>query len=332
MLSGKLNFTFDYFIKRNKNMLVPVTYPSLLGAIPPFSNSGELKTWGFETAIGWNDKVGSVRYSVKFILSDAQNEVTHYGGTDTYILGLNSLNQWPYQSPREGDPLDSYYGYTFDGVIRDQKELDAYKQLGGVPSDIKIGDAKFKDLNGDGKISLYGDKPGQQGDVTNLGSLTPRYNFGLNLNFYYKNFDLGIFLQGVAERTIFRDGDYAMPWSAWWRQPPVFYFGQTWNGDRPNAKYPELSFGNINYWNYQPSTLQKINAAYVRLKNLQVGYTLPVNLVNKISMSRARIYFSGQDIWELHGVKGGWDPEASTSGFNYPFQRMYSAGIEITFK
>ena len=115
----------------------------------------------------------------------------NYGGTDTYILGLNSLSQWPYPSPREGDPLDSYYGYTFDGVIRNQKELDDYKKLGGVPSDIHIGDARFKDLNGDGKISLYGDKAGQNGDVTNLGSLTPRYSFGFNLN-SFKNFDLGV--------------------------------------------------------------------------------------------------------------------------------------------
>lgn len=331
LFSNKLNFSFDYFIKRNKNMLIPVTYPSLLGAIPPYSNSGELKTWGFETAVGWNDKVGKVKYSVKLIMSDAQNKITHYGGSDTYILGLNSLKQWPYPSPREGDPLDTYYGYVFDGVIRTQQELDDYKKLSGVPSDIRIGDARFKDLNGDGKISLYGNKPGEKGDVVNLGSLTPRYNFGINVNVSYGNFDLGIFAQGVAKRMIFREGEYAMPWSAWWRQPPAFYFGQTWNEDRPNAPLPELSFGNINNWNYQPSTLQKINAAYIRLKNLQIGYTLPVSLMRKISVSKARIYFSGQDLWELHSIKGGWDPEASTSGFNYPFQRFYSAGIDVTF-
>lgn len=331
LFSNKLNFSFDYFIKRNKNLLIPVTYPSLLGAIPPSSNSGELKTWGFEASAGWKDNIGKVKYSVKLILSDAQNKIVNYGGADTYILGLNSLSEWPYPSPRQGYPLDSYYGYVFDGVIRDQKQLDDYKKLGGVPSDIKIGDAMFKDLNGDGKISLYGDKPGENGDVENLGTLTPRFNFGININVSYKNFDLGIFAQGVGQRTIFREGDYAMPWSAWWRQPPLFYFGKTWNEDRPNAPYPELSFGSINNWNYQPSTLQKINAAYIRLKNLQVGYTFSSDLMKKISITKARIYFSGQDLWELHNVKGGWDPEASTSGFNYPFQRFYSAGIDVTF-
>ncbi|MGN6543062.1 MAG: TonB-dependent receptor [Ginsengibacter sp.] len=331
LLSNKLNFSFDYFIKRNKDLLIPVTYPSLLGATPPYSNSGELKTWGFETSLGWKDKIGNFKYSVKLILSDAQNKIVKYGGSDTYVLGLNSLTEWPYPSPRQGYPLDSYYGYVFDGVIRTQKQLDDYKKLGGVPSDIKIGDAMFKDLNGDGKISLYGDKPGENGDVEYLGTLTPRYNFGININLSYKNFDLGIFAQGVGKRTIFREGDYAMPWSAWWRQPPLFYFGKTWNEDRPNAPYPELSFGNINNWNYQPSTLQKINAAYLRLKNLQFGYTFSDRFLKKASISKARIYFSGQDLWELDSVKGGWDPEASTSGFNYPFQRFYSVGIDVTF-
>lgn len=331
VFSNRLNFSFDYFIKRNKNLLIPVTYPSLLGAIPPYSNSGELKTWGFEASAGWKDHIAKVKYSVKLILSDAQNKVVKYGGADTYVLGLNSLTEWPYPSPRQGYPLDSYYGYVFDGIIRNQKQLDDYKKLGGVPSDIKIGDAMFEDLNGDGKISLYGDKPGENGDVENLGTLTPRFNFGVNINVSYKNFDLGIFAQGVGKRTIFREGDYAMPWSAWWRQPPLFYFGKTWNEDRPNAPYPELSFGSINNWNYQPSTLQKINAAYIRLKNLQVGYTFSSDLMKKVSISKARIYFSGQDLWELHHVKGGWDPEASTSGFNYPFQRFYSAGIDVTF-
>jgi TonB-linked SusC/RagA family outer membrane protein len=249
LLSGKLNLTFDYFLKRNKNLLIPVTYPSVLGATPPYSNSGELKTWGFETSVAWKDKIGKVQYSVRLIMSDAQNKVIDYGGADTYVLGLNTLKYWWDPHIREGDPLDSYYGYVFDGVIRNQKQLDGYKQLGGVPSDIKIGDAMFRDLNGDGKISLYGDKPGENGDAINLGSLTPRYNFGVNINVSYRNFDLGIFAQGVAKRIIFREGDYSMPWSAWWRQPPLFYFGKTWNEDRPDAPYPELSFGSINYWN-----------------------------------------------------------------------------------
>ena len=122
-----------------------------------------------------------------------------------------------------------------------------------------------------------------------------------------------------------------MPWSEWWRQPPQFYYGQTWNEDRPDAKYPRLTHGNIRWWNYQASTLQQINAAYIRLKNLQVGYTFPSTWFRKLALSQARVYFSGQDIWEHHDVKGGWDPESANWGGNYPFQRMYSFGLDLTF-
>jgi hypothetical protein len=138
-------------------------------------------------------------------------------------------------------------------------------------------------------------------------------------------------MQGVGRRTLFRVGDYSMPWSDWWRQPPAFYYGQTWNEDRPDAEYPRLTHGNIRWWNYQASTLQQINAAYIRLKNLQIGYTIPASFTRKASISQARIYFSGQDIWESHHVKGGWDPESADWGGNYPFQRFYSFGLDVTF-
>jgi len=324
LFSSRLNVTFDYFVKRNKNMLVPLTYPSLLGATPPFSNAGELSTWGFETTVGWKGALGGgVQYAARLSLSDAKNKVVDYGGQDTYVLGYNYV--------RQGYPVNTYFGYVFDGLIRTQAELDAYKQLGGVPGDIGIGDARYKDLNGDGKISLYGDNPGQDGDVVRLGDMTPRYTYGMNLNVGWKRFDLGVFLQGVGKRTLFREGDYRMPWSDWWRQPPLFYYNQTWNEDRPNAPYPRLSHGDIRYWNYQPSSLQKVNAAYVRLKNLQVGFTLPERLIARARMTHARVYFSGFDLWEKHSVKGGWDPESIANGFNYPFQRMYSFGLDITF-
>lgn len=322
-LDSRLGVSFDYFVKRNNNMLIPVTYPSMLGATPPDSNSGKLRTNGFELTLNWADKIGEVEYSATFQLSDAKNKLVDYGGQDTYELGLNAT--------REGYPINSYFAYVYDGVIKDQAELDAYKQLEGVPSNIGIGDAKFKDLNGDGRISTYGDAEGDDGDAEYVGSITPRFNFGLTLGAKWNNFDISLFFQGVAKRTLFRTGEFSMPWSDWWRYPPRFYYGETWNEDRPDAYYPRLTHGDIRHWNYQASTLQKINAAYVRLKNIQIGYTLPTNLLAKIGIERTRFYVSGQDLFEIHGVKGGWDPESDTGGFNYPFQRYYSFGIDLTF-
>ena len=322
-LSNKLDFSFDYFVKRNKDMLINVTYPSMLGAVPSSSNAGELKTWGFETSLGYNDKIGDFQYSARVILSDAQNKLVNLGGANTYVLGLNSY--------REGYPINSYFSYVFDGVIKTQKELDDYKLLEGVPSDIGFGDAMFRDLNGDRKISLYSDTPGDDADVKFVGDLSPRYSYGINLSTKYKGFDLGVFFQGVGKRTIYRVGEYSIPWTDWWRQPPAFYYEQTWHQSRPDAPYPKLTHGNIRWWNYQASTLQQINAAYLRLKNLQVGYTLPENITRKVALSKARIYFSAQDLWETHKVKGGWDPESADWGGNYPFQRYYSFGIDLTF-
>jgi hypothetical protein len=324
ILSSRLNFTFDYFIKRNSNMLAPILYPSLLGAIAPYTNSGDLKTWGFETTVGWKDRIGKVDYNASFILSDAQTKVMSYGGESLFVPGLNTLKDSWNAHIREGDPLDTYYGYVFDGLIRSQQQRDAYRNLEGVPSDVDLGDAMFKDVNGDGKIS-------PEGDLVNLGTITPRFSYGINLGAKYNNFDFSVFFQGVAKRTLFREGEYSIPWTDWWRQPPAFYYGKTWNEDRPDAYYPRLTHGNVRWWNYQPSTLQEINGAYVRLKNLQVGYTLPRKFMDKVHISNARIYFSGQDLWEAHNVPGGWDPESDRWGFNYPFQRTYSFGLDLTF-
>src|SRR5438046_1960345 len=123
LLSSKVNFTSDYFIKNNRDMLIPVTYPSLLGAQPPFSNAGQLKTWGFEASLGWKGQVRGIQVSARASLSDARNKVVNYGGQDTYVLGLNYI--------RQGYPVNTYFGYVFDGLIRTQAELDAYRFVNG---------------------------------------------------------------------------------------------------------------------------------------------------------------------------------------------------------
>jgi len=200
-----------------------------------------------------------------------------------------------------------------------------------VPSDIGIGDAKYKDLNHDGKISLYGDTPGQDGDVVNLGSATPRFIYGMNLNLTWKSFDLGVFMQGVGNRTLIRTDDYSMPWSDWWRQPPLFYYGNTWNEDRPNARNPRLSHGSIRSWNYQPSTLTAINAAYLRLKNLPVGYSLPEALTRRAGLSAHGFTSVDSTCGKRTRCREAGIRKRPRMGSNYPFQRLYSVGADITF-
>jgi hypothetical protein len=237
-------------------------------------------------------------------------------------------------------PNDGYgagYGQTetLDGNIANLKSLGDYARKNGV----EIGLWTQSDLHPKEGISalLQRDIVKEVRDAgvrvlkTDVAWVGAGYSFGLNLGAKWNNFDISVFFQGVAKRTLFREGDFAMPWSDWWRYPPQFYYGQTWNEDRQDAYYPRLTHGDIRHWNYQASTMQKINAAYVRLKNIQIGYTLPKSLLQKIGIERTRFYVSGQDLFEIHGVKGGWDPESDTGGFNYPFQRYYSFGIDLTF-
>jgi len=180
-------------------------------------------------------------------------------------------------------------------LIRTQAELDAYKLLGGVPTDIGIGDARFKDLNGDGKISLYGTLPVRTVTSSIWESRAAIYVRDESHR-RVKRFDLGAFFQGSGSGPCSETGTTACP--------GVIGGGSrrcstsTRHGMRiAQRSYPRLSHGDIRFWNYQPSSLQKINAAYLRLKNLQVGFTLPERLIAKARMTHARVYFSGFDLW-----------------------------------
>jgi len=153
----------------------------------------------------------------------------------------------------------------------------------------------------------------------------------MNLNLTWKSFDLGVFMQGVGNRTLIRTDDYSMPWSDWWRQPPLFYYGNTWNEDRPQCsvsapqsrQHQILELSAVDSDRHQrrvPEIEEPADRVFPPGKHSPGGGTVP-----------PRIYFSGFDLWETDQVPGGWDPEASANGFNYPFQRLYSVGADITF-
>lgn len=326
VLNNRLTFSYDYFIKRNKDMLISVTYPSVLGASAPQSNSGELKTWGFEAQLDWSDKVGEVDYYVSAFISDNENKLENLGGDDAYEEGLVFA--------REGYAINSYFGYVWDGIIQNEAELTEYKKIENIPPDIKVGDARYKDVDGNGKFDPYGDKEkGESGDLVYLGNSSPRYSFGLRTGAKYKGFDFSMAIQGVGKRTTFRTGsEVIIPFGQIWRQPLKWHYGKTWTPERPDARYPRITQDNVRYWNYKVSENTKVNASYVRLKNITVGYTLPKSFTDKINIGKLRLYVSGQDIWQTFPEKGtGYDPEAGTSYTYYPFSSTYSFGVDLTF-
>ena len=337
ILNNRLSGSFDYFVKNNVNMLVPLVSQAVIGSPLPAGNNGKLRTQGWEAVLNWQDKIGSdFSYFININMGDAVNEVTDYGGQDTYNVGRVQV--------RQGQAINTYHGWIFDGIIQDEQELKEYKDKylkpgSQVPVDIGVGDARFKDVNGDGLISTYGkpDENGKatQGDVVPVGNPTPRYSYGVNLGFNYKGIEFSAFIQGVARKDIFIDGDWSMPFNWYWHKPDTRFWNTTWDKTRQNAPYPRISHGNIRRWNYSKSTLTMLDASYIRLKNVTIGYNLPESVTNAMGVERLKVYLAGFDLWERHSLPGGFDPEAltatRTSPGVYPFSRLYSLGINVTF-
>ncbi|WP_417130505.1 SusC/RagA family TonB-linked outer membrane protein, partial [Parabacteroides faecis] len=321
-LKNRLYGSFDYFWKENKNMLIPKTYPSMLGADAPSTNSGHLSIRGWEVALGWRDQINDFSYSVRFNLSDARNQVVERVGSNLIKLGLN-------ETPTDY-PLNSFFGYEFDGIIQNEQELKDYIARfpnGGIPGDLSVGDAKYKDLDGDGKLSVLGDGKEGSGDVKYLGDKNPRYNFGMNLSAAYKGFDFSAFIQGVGRRTMFLEGEASKPMAEAWFQSAAYWYGKTWTAERTDAQYPAITSTSKRGYNYYYSTNTKHNVGYARLKNLQLGYTIPSSVTAKIGLQKLRVYFSGEDLFEIHNTPGGWDPEEDGKITSYPFARNYSFGV-----
>ena len=325
-LKNRLYGSFDYFWKENKNMLIPKTYPSMLGADAPSTNSGHLSIRGWEVAVGWRDQINDFSYSVRFNLSDARNQVVERVGSNLIKLGLN-------ETPTDY-PLNSFFGYEFDGIIQNEQELKDYIARfpnGGIPGDLSVGDAKYKDLDGDGKLSVLGDGKEGSGDVKYLGDKNPRYNFGMNLSAAYKGFDFSAFIQGVGRRTMFLEGEASKPMAEAWFQSAAYWYGKTWTAERTDAQYPAITSTSKRGYNYYYSTNTKHNVGYARLKNLQLGYTIPSSVTAKIGLQKLRVYFSGEDLFEIHNTPGGWDPEEDGQITSYPFARNYSFGVNVVF-
>jgi len=330
-LRSRLSFSFDYFNKINDDMLVKVAVPATYGGTPPTSNQGRLITKGFETSVTWRDQIGKIRYSVTAQLSDSRNKLVELKNSDNYQEGLNQF--------RQGYSIWSYFGYVYDGIIRTQDQLNKYKTLQGVPSNIGIGDVMYKDVDADGKLTEFGDKTkGLKGDMVYLGNLIPRYTYSSTINVGYGAFDLSVFLQGVGKRNIQYQGNIATPNTFFWPSL-AYYFGKTWSTDRPNAPYPRYLPGSVGYdglrgYDYHTSTLTMQNVAYLRCKTITLSYNLPASVMQKLRILSARVYVSGQDLLTISkGTLGGnFDPE---DGFRdettYPFSKIYSMGIDVKF-
>ena len=344
-IENRLMGSFEYFIKDNTNMLLKQTLPAVKGATAPQANLGHLRTNGWELALGWRDQIGQVTYRIGGNITDNQNKLVSYSA--------NSLKNSGYNNNVEGYPIGSYFGLQYAGRAQTDEQAATMNALYpgsnvGAPArttnssgtlitpGVRAGDNMFADINGDGKLTT-------PEDLVYLGRNDPRYSYGVTMGLEWKGFDFGAIFQGVGKRTIYREGAWAKPFGAIFVAQPDFWAGKTWSPTNTDAFYPNLASGqngiNYNNYNYQPSTWSVQNGAYLRLKNITLGYTLPATLTQRVHVEKLRVYVSGNDIWEITKIRDGWDPETSRTVGNsggvglerYPFYRLVTFGVNVTF-
>ncbi|MCL3781046.1 SusC/RagA family TonB-linked outer membrane protein [Prolixibacteraceae bacterium JC049] len=330
MFDEHLSGSFDYFVKKNNNMLVGVVYPQVLGGNPPATNDGKLRTKGFEVSLTWKNKIGQFNYFVTANLHDYTNKLVDLEGADPIGSGVIKF--------KEGYSLNSIFGYKWDGIIQSESELAEYKKMEGVNGALIVGDAKYADVDGNGKLyGLPDPATGDKGDLVHLGDTNPRYVFSLQMGGEYKGFDFSATFSGVGERKVLVNNGYFIPGRAFWVQPYDYFVGKQWSPNNTNAKYaaPSFAYGSArNGWNWRTSDNMIEDAAYIRLSDIQVAYTFnPSNLalLDKLNIEKLRVYFNGKDLWETTKLPKGFNPDTGMSVTYHPFSRYIGMGLQVVF-
>jgi TonB-linked SusC/RagA family outer membrane protein len=331
--NNALTASFDYFNKTTSDILQPrYDVPKVFGAGLPDYNVAKVRNKGWEATINYNFNTSAVSHSISFNIADSKNKLlTLTGGTTEQIL-----NEDVFQLIRKvGQPITQYYGYETNGFFQNQADIDASPKIAG--SAVGPGDLKFKDLNSDGVIN--------EKDKTILGNPFPRFTFGFTYRLAFKGIDFSFFIQGVGKRDAFLRGELVEPFHYNYGQTLYDHMTDYWTPENTDARYPRLAaIGSAsNTYNWRTgSDLYKYDAAYARLKNVNIGYTFPKSISKKAGMERLRISLIGQNLYTLTKLKF-IDPETTEFGNNvsvgsssnsarsYPLPVFYGAGIDITF-
>lgn len=335
LLDSRLTASFDFFIRYTNDMVGPAPeLPVTLGTAVPRTNNTDLKTYGFEMNLAWQDRLqNDFSYNVNFLLFDSQTEILEYPNP------TGNLNTY-----RKGQMMGEIWGYTTLGIAQTQEEMNnhlASLSEGGqdaLGGNWEAGDIMFVDINGDGKIDNGSNTEGDHGDLSIIGNSLPRYSIGLDLGANWKGFDFRAFFQGVLKRDVFQNSNYfwgvkGSIWSTVTFEEHADYFRdepEHPRGQNLDAYFPRPIFNNKNY-QVQSRYLQ--DASYLRLKNLQLGYTLPKQLTQKIAVNKLRLYVSGENLWTITDMIGVFDPETidgTGNGNVYPLSKVYSFGAMIT--
>lgn len=333
---SRLTGSFEIFRRKTADMVGPAPeLPVTLGTTVPQTNNTDLTTRGFETEITWSDKLkNGLNYSFRFLLSDYQTTV------DKYPNKTGALSTY-----REGQKLGEIWGLTTIGIAKSKEEMDAHlaKLNGGqnvLGTQWDAGDVMYADYNNDGKIDKGNSTLANPGDLRVIGNSTPRYTVGFDANASWKGFDVRAFFQGVMKRDYWQ-GSYFF-WGAnnpiWWSTGFVehtdYFRGEASHplGQNLNAYYPRPLFSSGKNRETQTRYLQ--DASYIRLKNVQIGYSLPASLIRRLHIQNFRVYLSGENLWTGTRTATMFDPETIDGGADgsvYPLQKVIAGGVSITF-
>ena len=327
MFENRLTLTADIYQKVNDNMLASLELPHVVGITVPSANVGTLKTKGWEFEIGWRDQIGDFGYNLGFNLSDANSVLVKYDGRSTVGEGVVSL--------LEGYPMNTIWGYKTDGYWSSREEYTDYKAA--HPGYQSFGDANI--TGGDIKYVAQGEPnhtigagngvPGDSGDLVQLGDCNSHYLYAFNLGLNWKGIDFSAMIQGVGRRNVLIETKTIAPFAQSSNMPWTIH-RDYWTEDNQNAFWPRLyHYNNGEIFNFHASDRWIQDASYIRLKNIQLGYTLPI----KKAVRKMRVYVSGQDVWFHSKMLGVFDPEVGNTATAsvYPFFGTWSLGLNLTF-
>lgn len=322
-LSNRITFTADWFLKNTEGMLMRMSLPQYVGESIPFGNVGKMRNWGLEFDLGYRQTFFNDLYvGVNINASYLRNKLIEYGNEQGWenldsFQGVGTILR-----AQNGLPFPYFYGYKTDGIIQNMAEANAYNTKYGTS--LVPGDVRFVDVDGNGSIN--------EDDRTNIGCGTPDWTYGASITLGYKGFDFNIFFQGVAGNDIY---DATRRIDARSVNLPSWMLNR-WTGEGTSNRIPRYVIGDG--YNWQSSDLYVYDGSFCRLKNMQLGYTIPQNLTRRIGVQKFRAFVAVENLatWTKYH---GYDPEISSgseksSGVDfgvYPQARTWTIGFNIEF-
>jgi TonB-linked SusC/RagA family outer membrane protein len=327
LFGNRLTTTVDFYIKNTEDLLETIEIPGYVGNSPPVANIGSVKNTGVEISANWKHYLKKLRYNVGLNTAYNKNEMTKIANANGYITGATWAIAGPVTRCEEGLPIAYFWGYKTDGIFQTQN--DVYAHIGNdgyqLQPNAKPGDVRFVDVNGDSKID--------ENDRTYIGNPTPKWTLGINGGAEYMNFDISFLFTGAFGHQIFNG---AQRQDLQYANRPVSALDR-WTGEGTSNEIPRYTWADVNN-NYRVSDLYVEDGNYVRLKNIQIGYTLPKKFLERIKCNAWRFYVSAENLVTFTSYSGA-DPEIGAMssldiGIDrgvYPSAVTYRFGTSISF-